>query len=87
MKALRKTCALLIIGLVAIYTIGCGDVTTQLEPEDPEVVDGTVVPDATDKDKAPIQTDGKPITVTDATFEDIVLNAEMPVVVELRAEW
>lgn len=84
MNALRKTCALLIIGLVAIYTIGCGDVTTQLEPEDLEVVGETVV---TDKDKAPIATDGKPITVTDATFEDVVLKAEMPVVVELRAEW
>ena len=84
MKALRKTCALLIIGLVAIYAIGCGDVNTQLEPEDPEVVGETVV---IDEDKAPIATDGKPITVTDATFEDVVLNAEMPVVVELRAEW
>ena len=58
--------------------------TTQLEPEDPEVVGETVV---IDEDKAPIATDGKPITVTDATFEDVVLNAEMPVVVELRAEW
>ena len=84
MNTFRKTCALLIIGLVAIYTISCGDVTTQLEPEDPEVVDETVT---ADEDKAPIQTDGKPITVTDATFEDVVLNAEMPIVVELRAEW
>ena len=84
MNTLRKTCTLLIIGLVAIYAIGCGDVNMELEPEDPEVVGETI---ATDEDKAPIQTDGKPITVTDATFEDAVLNAEMPVVVELRAEW
>lgn len=84
MNTFRKTCALLIIGFVAIYTIGCGDVTTQLEPEDPEAVDETIT---TDEDKAPIQTDGRPITVTDETFDTVVLEAEMPVVVELRAEW
>ncbi len=84
MKILLKTCTLLIIGLATIHTIGCGDVTTELEPEDPEFVDETVV---TDQDKARIQTDGKPITITDATFETVVLNAETPVVVELWAEW
>ena len=92
MNALRKIRALLIFGLISIYAIGCGDVNTQLKTEDPEVVDETVATNvdetvATNEDKAPIQTDGKPITVTDATFEDVVLNAEMPVVVELRAEW
>ena len=84
MNTLRKTCVLLIIGLISIHAIGCGDVTTQLEPGDPEIVDETV---ATNENKAPIQNDGKPITVTDATFEAVVLNAEMPVVVELQAEW
>ncbi len=84
MNTLRKTCVLLIIGLISIHAIGCGDVNTQLEPGDTEVVDETV---ATNENKAPIQNDGKPITVTDATFEAVVLNAEMPVVVELRAEW
>ncbi len=84
MNTFRKTCALLIIGFVATYTIGCGDVTTQLEPEDPEVIDETIT---ADEDKAPIQTDGRPITVTDETFDTVVLEAEMPVVVELRAEW
>ena len=35
----------------------------------------------------PVATDGKPVTVTDATFKAVVLNAEMPVVVELGAVW
>ena len=35
----------------------------------------------------PVATDGKPITVTDATFKAVVLNAEMPVVVEFGAVW
>ena len=82
MHTLRKTCTLLIIGLVAIYTIGCGDNAEQ--ETDPVVLDT----EPTHEDiSQPIATDGKPITVTDATFEAVVLNAEMPVVVELQAEW
>ena len=73
MKILLKTYTLLIIGLATIHAIGCGDVNTELEPEDPEFVDETV---GTDQDKARIQPDGKPITITDATFETVVLNAE-----------
>ena len=86
MKTLFRTRPLLIVAvLVAVHIIiGCGDVTTELEPEDSETVDRTVV---TDEDKAPIPTDGKPIVVTDATFEEVVLNAETPVMLELGAEW
>ena len=84
MRTLLSTCTLLIVGLIAAHIIGCGDVTTELGPDDPEAVDGTVV---SDEDKAPIQTDGTPITVTDATFEAVVLDAELPVVLELGAEW
>lgn len=84
MRTLLGTCRLLIVGLIAAHIIGCGDVTTELGPEDSEAVDGTV---ATDEDRAPIQTDGEPITVTDETFGTVVLESEMPVVVEFRAEW
>ena len=85
MKTLFRTCPLLIIAvLIAVHIIGCGDVTTELEPEDSETIDRTAT---TDEDKASIPTDGKPITVTDATFEAVVLNAETPVMLELGAEW
>ena len=84
MKTLLGTCRLLIVGLIVAQIIGCGDVTTELRPEDSEAIDGTVV---TDEDKASIQTDGEPITVTDETFDTVVLASEMPIVVEFRAEW
>ena len=81
MKTLFRVCPLLVIvGLIAAHIIGCGDVTTELEPEGAEVI-------ATDADNASVSTDGKPVTVTDETFDTVVLEAEMPVVVELRAEW
>ena len=83
MRALLGICAVLIVGLIAVYFIGCGDVTKP-ESEDSGIVDGTVV---TDEDKAPVATDGKPVTVTDETFDTVVLNAESPVVVEFWAEW
>ncbi|RKU25113.1 hypothetical protein C6499_15380 [Candidatus Poribacteria bacterium] len=85
MKTLFRTCPLLIIAvLVAAHIIGCGDVTTELEPEDSEAIDRTVVPD---EDKASIPTDGKPITVTDETFDTVVLEAELPIVLEFWAVW
>ena len=85
MKTLFRTCPLLIIAvLVTAHIIGCGDVTTELEPEDSEAVDRAVV---TDEDKAPIAADGKPVTVTDETFDTVVLDAELPVVLELGAAW
>lgn len=86
MNILRKICVLLIIASVATYTIGCGDNAGQ--ETDPVVLDTeTTHEDFSQSDKQPIGTDGKPVTVTDATFENVVLNAEMPVVVELGAEW
>lgn len=81
MKTLFRTCPLLIIAvLIAAYIIGCGDVTTEQEPEGSEVI-------ATDEDKASVSTDGKPVTVTDETFDTVVLNAELPVVLEFWAVW
>ncbi|MCG8621581.1 MAG: thioredoxin, partial [Proteobacteria bacterium] len=35
----------------------------------------------------PVKTDGKPITVTDATFNAKVLESELPVVLEFEADW
>ena len=85
MKTLFKTCSLLIIAvLVAAHIAGCGDVDTELAPEDSEAVDGIVV---TDEDQTPVSTAGKPVTVTDETFDTVVLDAELPVVLELGAEW
>ena len=81
METLFRTCPLLIIvALATIYTIGCGDVTTEQEPEGPEVI-------ATDEDKTSVSTDGKPVTVTDETFDTVVLEAELPVVLEFWAVW
>ena len=80
MKTLFRTCVLLIIGLVAAHIIGCGDVDTEQEAEGPKVI-------TTEEEKASSTTDGKPITVTDATFDTVVLEAELPVVLELGAEW
>ena len=82
MKTLLRTCVLLIIGLVAIYTAGCGeDVEQEIDPVafDTEPTRG--------EPSDPVATDGKPITVTDATFEAVVLDAELPVVLEFWAVW
>lgn len=53
------------------------------EPVDDEPVEGPekgIQPD-------PINADGKPIEVTDQTFKPRVLDSELPVVVEFRADW
>ena len=56
---------------------------TAPNPEDTNSIDETE-----DRiDSVPIQTDGKPVNVTDATFKSVVLDAELPVVLELGAEW
>ena len=82
MKTLFRTCVLLIIGLVAIYTAGCGgDVEQETDP-----VAFDTAPTG-EEPSEPIATNGKPITVTDATFDTVVLEAELPVVLELGAEW
>ena len=81
MKTLFRTYLLSIVAIwVAAHIIGCGDVDPELEPEGSEVI-------ATNEDKASVSTDGKPVTVTDETFDTVVLEAELPVVLELGAEW
>ena len=86
MKTLFRTCVLLIIGLVAVYTAGCGE---DIEQEiDPVAVDTeSAREEPSERVNEPIATDGKPITVTDATFEAVVLDAELPVVLEFWAVW
>ena len=82
MKTLFRTCALLIIGLVAIYTAGCGE---DIEQEiDPVALDTAPTGE---EPSEPIATNGKPVTVTDATFDTVVLEAELPVVLEFWAVW
>ena len=81
MKTLFRTYLLGIAAVwVAAHIIGCGDVNTEQEPEGAKVI-------ATNEDKASVSTDGKPVTVTDETFDTVVLEAELPVVLELGAEW
>ena len=82
MKTLFRTCVLLIIGLVSIYTAGCGEDVEQ----DPNPVVLDTEP-AREEPSEPIGTNGKPVTVTDETFNTVVLEAELPVVLELGAEW
>ncbi len=84
MRTLLGIYAVLIVSLIAGYIIGCGDTTTEPESKDSEAVDGIVV---TDEDKTPVSTNGRPITVTDETLDTVVSEAELPVVLELGAEW
>jgi hypothetical protein len=86
MKTLFRMCVLLIIGFVAIYTVGCGE---NVEQEmDPVAFDTAPTgEESSEPVNEPIVTDGKPITVTDATFEAVVLDAELPVVLEFWAVW
>ena len=82
MKTFFRACVLLIIGFVAIYTAGCGeDVEQEMDP-----VAFDTEP-AREEASEPVVSDGKPITVTDATFEAVVLDAELPVVLEFWAVW
>ena len=86
MKTFFRMCVLLIIGLVAIYTAGCGeDVEQEMDPVAVDTAPAREEP--SEPVNEPIATDGKPITVTDATFETVVLDAELPVVLEFWAVW
>ena len=51
-----------------------------IAPEPVEEPEEQVNPD-------PVNTDGKPVTITDATFNAKVLEAELPVVLEFEADW
>ena len=66
------------------------------EPIDPEPVEEDIEPEPIDPEPVqepeelnpdPVNTDGKPVTITDATFNANVLNAELPVVLEFEADW
>ena len=71
----------------------------ELEPIDDEPVVEDIEPEPIDDDNEPVEepedvippdpvnADGKPITVTDATFKTNVLDAELPVVLEFGADW
>ena len=49
-------------------------------PEPVEELEEEIHPD-------PVNTDGKPVVITDATFKTEVLDAELPVVLEFEADW
>ena len=56
------------------------DVEPELIDVGNEPVEEVVVPE-------PINADGKPIEITDATFKTMVLDAQLPVVLEFEADW
>jgi thioredoxin 1 len=58
---------------------------TAPDPEDSKAVDEAIDDGRTDPE--PIRTDGKPVKVSDKTFKAVVLDAEVPVVLELGADW
>ncbi|MDE0681964.1 MAG: thioredoxin domain-containing protein [Candidatus Poribacteria bacterium] len=62
-----------------------------VEPEpiapEPEPIAPEPVEELEELNPDPINTDGKPVTITDATFNAKVLNAELPVVLEFEADW
>ena len=64
-----------------------------VEPEpieevvEPEPIDPEPVEEPEELNPDPVNTDGKPVTITDATFNANVLNAELPVVLEFEADW
>ncbi|MCY3742722.1 MAG: thioredoxin domain-containing protein [Candidatus Poribacteria bacterium] len=62
-----------------------------VEPEpiapEPEPIAPEPVEELEELNPDPINTDGKPVTITDATFNANVLNAELPVVLEFEADW
>ena len=63
------------------------DLEEEPEPE-PEPVNGNDPPvEVLEEKPEPINTNGKPIKVTDATFKTEVLEAELPVVLEFEADW
>ena len=81
MKTLLRTYILLSISLIAIYAIGCSEnIQQELDTE-------TAHQEPSEPSDEPIAADGKPVNISDATFEEVVLNSEKPVVLELGAEW
>ena len=70
--------------------------THEVEPEpieevvEPEPIEEVVEPEPIEEDEVEperIDRDGKPVTITDATFNANVLEAELPVVLEFEADW
>ncbi len=61
------------------------DAGTNPEPINTNREPGNVV--GGDVNPEPVNADGKPLEVTDATFQAMVLDAPLPIVVEFRADW
>ena len=57
------------------------------EPIDPEPAEEPVEELKDEVNPDPVNTDGKPVVITDATFKTDVLDAELPVVLEFEADW
>lgn len=57
------------------------------EPIDPEPAEEPVEELEDEVNPDPVNTDGKPVVITDATFKTDVLDAELPVVLEFEADW
>ena len=67
--------------------------TDDVDPEpveedvEPEPIEPEPVEEPEELNPDPVNTDGKPVTITDATFKTEVLDAELPVVLEFEADW
>ena len=57
------------------------------EDIEPEPIDDDDKPVEEEVEPEPINTDGEPIEITDATFKTMVLDAQLPVVLEFEADW
>ncbi len=63
-----------------------------LEPIEEDVEPEPIAPEPVEEPEEevnpdPVNTDGKPVVITDATFKTDVLDAELPVVLEFGADW
>ncbi|MXV74348.1 thioredoxin, partial [Candidatus Poribacteria bacterium] len=63
-----------------------------LEPVEEDIEPEPIAPEPVEEPEEeinpdPVNTDGKPVTITDATFNTKVLESELPVVLEFGADW
>ena len=68
------------------------DIELEPEPIDPKPIEEDVEPEPIEEledgvNPDPVNTDGKPVVITDATFKTEVLDAELPIVLEFEADW
>ncbi len=82
-----------VAALMAIALIGCGPEQEVTEQHPAEIADIDHEPTESDGEAeiedppAPAETSGEVVSVNEGTFEQKVLNAEVPVLVDFYADW